>query len=146
MQTRSTTPGFWPAAAWCARVVAIVALLGIAVWWSSTANFAGEGYCETHPVDGCDMFGGEKLAPYVLWPLTWFACFLVTVVAMLSAPTPSRERLVWAAMIGSSVFVANRNNPLWATLTAGLAFWLVKSADQDSRPPSAGLLRRDKVA
>jgi hypothetical protein len=93
---------------------------------SGTANFDGLSYCDVHHVE-CDGFGGESLAPFFLWPVTVFVTFVVCLAAALSGPVPIRQRVAWAAMIGCSVFAANRNNLIWAALITAVAVWAVAS-------------------
>ena len=59
------------------------------------------------------------------WMAAILATFFVSLAAMVAAPAPFRQRLGWAAMIGVSVFVANRNNLIWALIVTGGAVWLV---------------------
>ena len=108
------------------RGAVAVGLLGGAIWWSSTANFAGLSYCEEHHVE-CDGFGAERLAPFFLWPVTAFVTFVVCLAAALNGPVAIRQRVAWAAMIGCSVFAANRNNLIWAVLITALAVWSIAS-------------------
>jgi hypothetical protein len=125
--------------AWLARVVAAAALLAGAFWWSSSqrANFAGLSYCEEHHIAECadDDFGFEELFPYVLWPLTAFVTCLIVVWATFAAPAMQRHRALWAVMISCSVFVAHRNNILWAIVATGAAAWGIMQLTDDLPDP-----------
>ena len=115
------------AGVWVVRSAAAAALLAGAIWWSSTANFAGLTYCELEHVECVDDMGGESLAPFILWPATAFVTVVVCLVAALTGPVAIRQRIAWAAMIGCSVFAANRNNLIWAVLITAVALWGVAS-------------------
>jgi hypothetical protein len=116
--------GRWRALIWVARSAVAFVLLGGAIWWSGTANFDGLSYCEVHHVE-CDGFGAERLAPFFLWPVTAFVTFFVCLAAALTGPVPIRQRVAWAATIGCSVFVANRNNLIWASVITTVAVWVI---------------------
>ncbi|MEQ1699572.1 MAG: hypothetical protein ABMA25_05650 [Ilumatobacteraceae bacterium] len=124
---------------WLARVVVAGALLGGAWWWSGhRAAFGGLSYCEQHHIVECADagFGFEGLFPYALWPITAFATCMIVVGAALVAPATLRSRALWAAMIGCSVFVAHRNNILWAIVVTGAAIWgVMKITDDLPDPP-----------
>lgn len=121
---------------WVGRGFVAVALLIAAIWWSRTRNFAGLSYCEEHQIVECvDGLGAETLAPFVLWPVTAFVTFVVCLAAALAGPVAIRERIAWAAMIGCAVFVANRNNLIWAILVTGVAVWGVVSVTDDLPDP-----------
>lgn len=75
-------------------------------------------------------------APWVLWPATAFVTFIVCLVAAQTAPVIVRERVVWAAMIGGTVFVANRNNVIWAIVVSGAAMWGVMKITDELPDPS----------
>ena len=111
-------------------MIAASALLAGGWWWSATRNFDGLSYCELHHYE-CDGLGAESLAPWFLWPFTGFTSLLICVFAAVTAPTPKRQRLVWALMIGATVFVAHRNNVLWAAAVATLAVWAVARITDD---------------
>ncbi len=112
---------------WVVRGAVAAALFGGATWWGSTANFAGLTYCELHHVECVDDMGAESFAPFVLWPATAFVTVVVCLTAALTGPVAIRQRIAWAAMIGCSVFAANRNNVLWAFLITAVAVWGVAS-------------------
>ncbi len=123
------------AVAWVTRTVAVIALLPVALWWSSTRNFAGATYCEQHHLAFCDGPGVERLAPLVLWPITAFATLVLCVVAAVAAPAAHRrpQRLVWAGMIGCVVFAANRANLPWAVVVTALAIVFVTFVTDEAR-------------
>jgi hypothetical protein len=113
---------------WVVRGVVAVALLGGAIWWSKAGNFAGLSYCERHHIALEDCADGEPygpLDPLVLWPVTAVVTFMVCVSAALTGPIAVSGRVVWATLIACSVFVANRNNLIWALFVTAAGLWIV---------------------
>lgn len=109
------------------RGVVAVALLGGAIWWSKAGNFSLD-YCERHHIAPGDCADGAPYGPpaeLVLWPVTALVTFIVCVSAALTGPVAVRERVVWATLIACSVFVANRNNLIWAFLVTAAGLCIV---------------------
>ena len=95
-------------------------------------DFSGQTYCEAHHIVDCaDDVGFEEMAPYVLWPATAFVTILVCLLAALIAPVARGERAAWAVMVGCSVFVAHRNNVVWAIIVTALAIWAVLAINDE---------------
>ena len=113
---------------WVMRGVAAAALLGGAIWWNRAGNFAGLNYCERHHIARDDCADGVPFGPLdelVLWAVTALVTFIVCVSAALTGPVAVRERVVWATLIACSVFVANRNNLIWAFLVTAAGLCIV---------------------
>jgi hypothetical protein len=123
--------------AWAARVLAALLLVAGGLWWSRWLNFDGRSYCEVRHLE-CDGPGFEKLAPWILWPVTAFATVMAGLAAALAAPRPGRERVIWALMVGCGVFAAHRANVVWAAMVTAATVWGVLAlADDDSEPARA---------
>jgi hypothetical protein len=114
---------------WVVRGVVAAALVGGAIWWSKAGNFADLSYCERHHIAREDCVDGDLfLSPnssLLLWPVTALVTFIVCLSAALTGPSAVRERVVWATLIACSVFVANRNNLIWAFLVTAAGLCIV---------------------
>jgi hypothetical protein len=111
------------------RGIVAAALLGGAIWWSKAGNFADLSYCERHHIAREDCADGDLfLSPnssLLLWPVTALVTFIVCLSGALTSPGAVRERVVWATLIACSVFVANRNNLVWAFLVTAAGMCIV---------------------
>jgi hypothetical protein len=117
---------------WVLRVAVAVVLLVGAVWWRRAWNWEGRSYCEAHHEAFCDGFGMESMAPMVLWPVTALVSFVVCLGAALLAPATVGQRVMWALMIGGSVFVLNSNNLLWSLIVTCVGVSSIVNVDAES--------------
>jgi hypothetical protein len=114
-----------------------------------SGNFADLSYCERQHIAREDCVDGDLfLSPnssLLLWPVTALVTFIVCLSAALTGPSTVRERAVWATLIACSVFVANRNNLIWAFLVTAAGLCIVMFLT-DELPSSqrrwSSLLRR----
>jgi hypothetical protein len=100
------------------RAMAAVALLVGAVWWSGTSQW----YKRFAPDEGGAF---STLGP---WTITVIVTLVTSLAAIAVGPRSTRARAAWAAVIGTSVFVANRHNLYWATAVTCVAIWAIVSA------------------
>ncbi len=124
-----------PWAVWVLRAVVAALLLVGAWWWSTRPNWSGNS-CDVGRHEFCDGYGVEGHVPAILWTITVVATLAVSLLGVLTGPRDLRQRVVWALMLGFSVFVANRHNFVWAAVVTGVAMWGIASTTDLMRRPA----------
>lgn len=120
-------------AAWVLRCLAVAVLFVVAAQWSANPMWSGDTKCPV--TEGmCELSTVEAHAPASLWVLTALATLAVCVVAALVGPRAFRPRVIWAVVVGASVFVAHRNNALWAIAVTALGVYGIASTTDDFPP------------
>lgn len=90
------------------------------------------GYTNCEVTEGvCHESRMESYAPTSLWVVTAVGTLLVGLLAVATGPKSFRWRMVWAGAIGASVFVAHRNNLLWAAAVTALSMYGIASTTDD---------------
>ncbi len=123
------------AGAWVLRSLAATVLFIVAIWWSASPMWSGRSSCEA--MEGvCDQSQLESYAPTSLWMVAAVGTLVACVVAAVTGPREFRQRLVWAVAVGASVFVAHRNNALWAVAVTVVSVYGIASTTDDFPPHS----------
>jgi hypothetical protein len=99
------------------RAIGAAGLLVAAVEWSDSPRWAKR----FAPDEG----GGARFVP---WTITFFLTLVISIAAATVGPSSTRGRVAWAAMIGVSIFVANRHSLPWAAGVTGVAMWAIATA------------------